>query len=367
MTFDETPPPSKTSPLVDDDLDEEEEIKVTKNKNLENDIVDETLKIDKIVNIKESRNHPLENFIGNLNQRTFRSQAQNQSNIFCFISTIEPKNVNESLGDKSWIVAMHEELNQFIANDIWEFVPQPKNMKIMGTKWVFKNKLDENGVVSRNKARMLFDILVLEETNRSCYIHYRSRICQVCRIRLEEEIDVQKYQVLTRKIKSTLKPLKEIIRENVFCLGNNRDHVPVCLCYMLYCVVHSKKFNLAYYMAKRMKWVTKQSRLILPFGMLLTRLFTFIINENPELYKETYVLYDRVMTSLAAQLEQKLRKDRGTRRGHHSTSSSTFNQPYSSHLNDNDDDGINEGTSCANTPSFIRYVNSLTNEVPQVF
>ncbi|GJU25436.1 retrovirus-related pol polyprotein from transposon TNT 1-94 [Tanacetum coccineum] len=44
VTFDETPPPSKTSPLVDDDLDEEEAIKVTEKKNLENDIVDETLR-----------------------------------------------------------------------------------------------------------------------------------------------------------------------------------------------------------------------------------------------------------------------------------------------------------------------------------
>ncbi|GKA79336.1 retrovirus-related pol polyprotein from transposon TNT 1-94 [Tanacetum coccineum] len=61
VTFDETPPPSKTSLLVDDDLDEEEAIKVTEKKNLENDIEDETLEIDKIVNIKESRNHPLEN------------------------------------------------------------------------------------------------------------------------------------------------------------------------------------------------------------------------------------------------------------------------------------------------------------------
>nr|GEV37739.1 transposase, Ptta/En/Spm, transposase, Tnp1/En/Spm-like protein [Tanacetum cinerariifolium] len=51
---------SETSPLVDDDLDEEEATKVTKNKTLENDIEDETLEIDKIVNIKESRNHPLE-------------------------------------------------------------------------------------------------------------------------------------------------------------------------------------------------------------------------------------------------------------------------------------------------------------------
>ncbi|GJV64903.1 retrovirus-related pol polyprotein from transposon TNT 1-94 [Tanacetum coccineum] len=118
-----------------------------------NDIVDETLEINKIVNIKESRNHPLENVIGNLNQRTLRSQVQNQSNFFCFISTIEPKNVNEALTDDSWIVVMQEELNQFIANNVWELVPQPRNMTIIGTKWVFRNKLDENGIVSRNKAR----------------------------------------------------------------------------------------------------------------------------------------------------------------------------------------------------------------------
>ncbi|GKC20637.1 hypothetical protein Tco_1022787 [Tanacetum coccineum] len=124
VTFDETPPPSKTSPLVDDDLDEVEAIKVTKKKNLENDIEDETLEINEIVNIKESRNHPLENVIGNLKQRTL-----------------------------SWIIAMPEELNQFIANDFWELVPQHKNMTIIGTKWVFRNKLEENGVVSRNKAR----------------------------------------------------------------------------------------------------------------------------------------------------------------------------------------------------------------------
>ncbi|GJT64251.1 hypothetical protein Tco_1015731 [Tanacetum coccineum] len=161
---------------------------------------------------------------------------------------------------------------------------------------------------------------------------------QVCRIRHEEEIDVLEYQVLTREIEPTLKPLEEIIWENVFCLGGNRDHVPACLCYMLYCVVHSKRFNLAYFMAKRMEWVTKQKRLILPYGMLLTRLFKFIVRENPELENESYVLYDRVMNPLAAQLERKPRRDRDTRRGCHSTSSSSaFDQPSSSHLNDDDD------------------------------
>nr|GEW11799.1 retrovirus-related Pol polyprotein from transposon TNT 1-94 [Tanacetum cinerariifolium] len=50
---------------------------------------------------------------------------------------------------------MREELNQFVANDIWDLVLQPRNMTIIGTKWVLRNKLDENGVVSQNKARLV--------------------------------------------------------------------------------------------------------------------------------------------------------------------------------------------------------------------
>ncbi|GJT32101.1 hypothetical protein Tco_0922520 [Tanacetum coccineum] len=92
------------------------------------------------------------------------------------------------------------------------------------------------------------------------------------------------------------------------------------------------------------------------------------MNENHELYNESYVLYDRVVNPFAAQQERKPSKDRGTRKGRHSTfSSSAFDQPSSSHLNDDDDDGNGEGTSRTSTPSPIRYVNSLTNQAPQVF
>ncbi|GJV33167.1 hypothetical protein Tco_1393567 [Tanacetum coccineum] len=53
-------------------------------------------------------------------------------------------------------------------------------------------------------------------------------------------------------------------------------------------------------------------------------------------------------------------------RGRHSTSSSSaFNQPSSSHLND-DDDGNGEGTLRESTPYPIHYVNSLINEVPRI-
>ncbi|GJR14303.1 hypothetical protein Tco_0796955 [Tanacetum coccineum] len=107
-----------------------------------------------------------------------------------------------------------------------------------------------------------------------------------------------------------------------------------------------------------MEWVTKQARLILPYEVQnRPRLLDFIIGENPKLQNESYVLYDRVMNPLAAQLELKPRRESGTRRGRHSTSSSSaFDQPSSSHLNDDDDDdGNDEGTSHASTPSPICY------------
>ncbi|GKC98626.1 hypothetical protein Tco_1168901 [Tanacetum coccineum] len=94
---------------------------------------------------------------------------------------------------------------------------------------------------------------------------------------------------------------------NVFYLGGNQDHVPACLCHMLFCIATSTQCNLAYFIAKRMKFVTKQARLILPYGMLLTRMFNHVMSENPELSNHLYVLYNRVMYPLAAQQERKTR------------------------------------------------------------
>ena len=50
---------------------------------------------------------------------------------------------------------MQEELNQFERNKVWKLVPKPKGKSFIGTKWVFKNKLDENGEVTRNKIRLV--------------------------------------------------------------------------------------------------------------------------------------------------------------------------------------------------------------------
>jgi hypothetical protein len=71
------------------------------------------------------------------------------------LSKIEPKNFTEASEDKHWIDAMEEELNQIEKNKTWELVPRPKDKNVIGTKWVFRNKLNEYGKVIRNKARLV--------------------------------------------------------------------------------------------------------------------------------------------------------------------------------------------------------------------
>ena len=71
------------------------------------------------------------------------------------LSVIKPTSVDEALSDDGWILAMQEELNKFQRNDVSDLVPKPQQNNIIGTKWVFRNKLNEQGEVVRNKARLV--------------------------------------------------------------------------------------------------------------------------------------------------------------------------------------------------------------------
>jgi hypothetical protein len=70
------------------------------------------------------------------------------------VSSIEPYRIEDALRDLDWVVAMQEELNNFTRNEVLHLVPRP-NQNVVGTKWVFRNKQDEHGVVTRNKARLV--------------------------------------------------------------------------------------------------------------------------------------------------------------------------------------------------------------------
>ncbi|GJR17002.1 ribonuclease H-like domain-containing protein [Tanacetum coccineum] len=73
----------------------------------------------------------------------------------CFLSQEEPKRVSKALSDPAWVEAMQEELLQFKLQKVWVLVDLPKGHRAIGTKWVYRNKKDERGIVIKNKARLV--------------------------------------------------------------------------------------------------------------------------------------------------------------------------------------------------------------------
>ncbi|WVZ58723.1 LOW QUALITY PROTEIN: hypothetical protein U9M48_008963 [Paspalum notatum var. saurae] len=65
----------------------------------------------------------------------------------------QPRDVSHALSDPNWVNAIHEELENFERNH--DLVEPPPNCRPIGTKWVFKNKQGEDGMVVRNKARLV--------------------------------------------------------------------------------------------------------------------------------------------------------------------------------------------------------------------
>ena len=101
-------------------------------------------------------NHPSSNILGSLNDNMrLRSKVLNVITHSCYMSQFEPKKVDEAIQDADWVNSMHEKLHQFVQNDVWELVPTPKGVNVIGTKWIFKNKSDEHGTGIRNKSRLI--------------------------------------------------------------------------------------------------------------------------------------------------------------------------------------------------------------------
>ncbi|WCJ44342.1 Retrovirus-related Pol polyprotein from transposon RE1 [Euphorbia peplus] len=106
--------------------------------------------------VRAHRNHSLENIIDSVHNPVMtRAQLRRYMGNVAFVSLLEPKDFYEAADDDSWLMAMQEELDQFKRSEVWILVPRPNNKKVVGTRWVLKNKLDEFGNVVRNKARLV--------------------------------------------------------------------------------------------------------------------------------------------------------------------------------------------------------------------
>ncbi|GJR04305.1 putative ribonuclease H-like domain-containing protein [Tanacetum coccineum] len=81
----------------------------------------------------------------------------------CFLSQVEPKKVIQAFTDPSCIKAMQDELLQFKLQKVWTLVDLPFGKRAIGTKWVYRNKKDERGIVIRNKPRLVAQGYTQEE------------------------------------------------------------------------------------------------------------------------------------------------------------------------------------------------------------
>jgi len=93
---------------------------------------------------KSSRGLSLDNIIGDISKGVITRNMNNFCMNVAFVSQIEPKNVQEALQD-----------DQFERNEVWELIPRNESLQVIRTKWVFRNKMDEDGNITKNKARLV--------------------------------------------------------------------------------------------------------------------------------------------------------------------------------------------------------------------
>ncbi|KAI3733711.1 hypothetical protein L6452_13164 [Arctium lappa] len=122
-------------------------------------------------NTRVQKNHPPQLVIRDISSpmmtrhqsRLQEMQDQQHTVLSCFLSQLEPKKAHDAMKESSWIEAMQEELLQFKLQDVWDLVDLPKGHRAIGTKWIFRNKRDERGIVIRNKARLVAQGYTQEE------------------------------------------------------------------------------------------------------------------------------------------------------------------------------------------------------------
>nr|GEU77582.1 putative ribonuclease H-like domain-containing protein [Tanacetum cinerariifolium] len=171
LPFDPDIPALKDVATFDFSNEDEDDDPVVDMKNL-----DTTIQVSPTPTTRIHKDHPLNQVIGdlqsttqtrnmtkNLEERGFVSTIQQRTNhkylqnylFACFLSQEEPKKVIHALKYPSWIEAMQEELLQFMLQEVWTLVDLPNEKRVIGTKWVSRNKKDERGIMIRNKARLV--------------------------------------------------------------------------------------------------------------------------------------------------------------------------------------------------------------------
>ncbi|GJT39938.1 hypothetical protein Tco_0939803 [Tanacetum coccineum] len=131
--------------------------------------------------------------------------------------------------------------------------------------------------------------------------------------------------MVSSEVKLDFKKWETILSENAVSLSGNKVHPNVCITYMLYCLTIQKPFNLAYYISKRMESVTRSDVMVLPYGMLLTRLYRHVHTTHPFAISDIHYLVDHVMIPLTEGKVRRIMVD--GKRPHPQTPSESSSSP----------------------------------------
>ncbi|GJV48713.1 putative ribonuclease H-like domain-containing protein, partial [Tanacetum coccineum] len=123
--------------------------------------LDITIQVSPIPTTRIHKDHPLDQVIGDLQSTPQTRRMSKNLEAHGFVK--EPKKVIHALKDPSWIEAMQDELLQFKLQEVWTLVDLPNGKRPISTKWVFRNKKDERGIMIRNKARLVAQGYIQEE------------------------------------------------------------------------------------------------------------------------------------------------------------------------------------------------------------
>ncbi|KAJ9553109.1 hypothetical protein OSB04_017154 [Centaurea solstitialis] len=179
---------------------------------------------------KWTRDHPLHQIIGDPNAPVLtRSATANECLLAAFLSNVEPLKVADALADPDWFIAMQEEINQFVRLKVWRLVPRPEGKSIIDTKWIFKNKKDEDNIIVRNKAR-----LVAKGYRQQEGIDYNETFAPVARIEAirmflayaaHKDFTVYQMDVKTAFLNGVLKEEVYVSQPEGFVDKDHPDHV----------------------------------------------------------------------------------------------------------------------------------------------
>nr|GEX52663.1 hypothetical protein [Tanacetum cinerariifolium] len=108
-------------------------------------------------------------------------------------------------------------------------------------------------------------------------------------------------QIKTGELFDHVRPCELVIRENVYSNIGNRDHTQAVIALKLYCLENRQPFNLAYFIVRRMYFFRDRQDKVLPYGMILNRLFENLkANMAQWSFDERYKLVPKKMSSCKA-------------------------------------------------------------------